>query len=88
MLHEFKYQDSFDVKIDHRFSDKDSFSGRFSYGRSDTTLPGPFLNVPGSEPLIGQAAGTGGAGEFEWPSEQSGSGVSVCRRFTISAQRR
>jgi hypothetical protein len=59
-----QYQDSFDVKIDHRFSDKDSFSGRFSYGRSDTTLPGPFLNVPGSEPLIGQAAGTGGAGSL------------------------
>ena len=55
-------QDSYDVKIDHRFSDRDSFSGRFSYGRSDTTLPGPFLNVPGSEALIGQAAGTGGAG--------------------------
>ncbi|MEW5976485.1 MAG: TonB-dependent receptor [Acidobacteriota bacterium] len=59
-----QYQDSFDIKIDHRFSDKDSFSGRFSYGRSDTTLPGPFLNVPGSEPLIGQAAGTGGAGSL------------------------
>jgi len=59
-----QYQDSFDVKIDHRFSDKDAFSGRFSYGRSDTTLPGPFLNVPGSEPLIGQGAGTGGAGSL------------------------
>jgi hypothetical protein len=55
-------QTSFDVKIDHRFSDKDQFSGRFSYGSSHTVLPGAFSEQPQYAPSVGGALGSGGAG--------------------------
>ena len=45
-------QDSFDVKIDHRFSDKDQFSGRFSFGNSHTVLPGAFSEQSQYAPFI------------------------------------
>ena len=39
-------QNSFDVKVDQNFGSKDQLSARFSYGDSDTVLPGAFSNLP------------------------------------------
>jgi hypothetical protein len=55
-------QTSFDIKIDHRFSDRDQFSGRYSYGTSHTVLPGAFNDEPQYKPSVGGALGSGGAG--------------------------
>jgi len=55
-------QDSFDVKVDHIFSAKDQLTGRFSYGNSNTVLPGAFSDLPEFAPAIGGALTTGGAG--------------------------
>jgi hypothetical protein len=37
-------QNNFDIRIDHRFSDKDNFFGRFSYEDQPIFTPGPFSN--------------------------------------------
>lgn len=55
-------EDSFDIKIDHRISDRDSFTGRFSYGNSHTVLPGAWSEDPQFGPSVGGALGSGGAG--------------------------
>ena len=55
-------QESWDIKIDHKISDRDSFSGRFSLGESHTRLPGTFSDIPQFAPAIGGALSTGGAG--------------------------
>jgi hypothetical protein len=55
-------QDSFDVKVDQNFGDKDQLSARFSFGNSNTVLPGAFSNLPQYAPAIGGALTTGGAG--------------------------
>src|SRR5207244_3964757 len=52
-------QDSFDVKIDHRFSDKDQFSGRYSFGNSHTILLGAFSDQPEFAPAVGGGLGQG-----------------------------
>ncbi len=38
-------QNNFDVRIDHRISDKDSIFGRFSYEDQPSFMPSPFNNV-------------------------------------------
>jgi hypothetical protein len=55
-------QDSFDVKVDHNFSEKDQLAARFSFGDSNTVLPGAFSNLPQYAPAIGGALTTSGAG--------------------------
>ena len=55
-------QDSFDVKIDQNFGEKDQLSARFSFGDSNTALPGAFSNLPQYAPAIGSALTTSGAG--------------------------
>src|SRR5581483_10713678 len=55
-------QDSYDIKVDHRFSDHDQLSARWSFGDSDTVLPGTFSELPQFAPAIGGALTTGGAG--------------------------
>lgn len=55
-------QNSFDIKIDQNFREKDQLSARFSYGDSNTVLPGAFSNLPQFAPAIGGALTTGGAG--------------------------
>ena len=55
-------QDSFDVKVDQNFGSKDQLSARFSYGDSNTVLPGAFSNLPQYAPAIGSALTTAGAG--------------------------
>lgn len=57
-------QDSYDIKIDHRFSDRDQLSGRWSLGNSTTILPGAFSEIPELAPAIGGAISTGGAGSL------------------------
>ena len=57
-------QDSYDIKVDHRFSDKDQLSVRWSFGNSDTRLPGTFSDLPQFAPAIGGALTTGGAGSL------------------------
>lgn len=57
-------QDSFDVKVDHNFSEKDQLSARFSFGDSNTILPGSFSNLPQYAPAIGSALSTSGAGNL------------------------
>ena len=54
-------QDSFDAKIDHQISDKDSMAVRFSWGRSHAFLPGAYSDIPQFAPAQGgalQGAGT------------------------------
>lgn len=48
-------QDAFDVKIDHRISERDSLTGRYSYGRSHALLPGAFTDLPQYAPAQGKA---------------------------------
>jgi hypothetical protein len=55
-------QNSFDVKVDQNFGSKDQLSARFSYGDSDTVLPGAFSNLPQYAAAIGGALTTSGAG--------------------------
>jgi hypothetical protein len=55
-------QNSYDIKVDHIFREKDQLSVRWSYGDSDTVLPGAFTNLPQYAPAIGGALTTGGAG--------------------------
>src|SRR5579862_7484351 len=38
-------RNNFDVRIDHRISDKDSIFGRFSYENQPSVIPSPFQNV-------------------------------------------
>src|SRR5205823_3102491 len=57
-------QNSFDVKLDHNFGSKDQLSGRYSYGDSDTLLPGAFSNLPAFAAAVGGALTTGGAGNL------------------------
>jgi len=57
-------QDSYDIKIDHRFGDKDQLSARWSYGNSHTVLPGTFSDLPEFAPAIGGALSTGGGGSL------------------------
>jgi Carboxypeptidase regulatory-like domain/TonB dependent receptor len=38
-------RNNFDVRIDHRISDKDSIFGRFSYENQPSFIPSPFQNV-------------------------------------------
>jgi hypothetical protein len=38
-------QNNFDVRVDHRFSDKDNFFGRFSYENQPIFTPGPFTTI-------------------------------------------
>ena len=57
-------QDSFDIKIDQNFGSKDQLSGRYSFGNSDTVLPGAFSNLPAFAPAIGGALSTSGAGNL------------------------
>ena len=37
-------QNNFDIRVDHRFSDKDNFFARFSYEDQPIFTPGPFTN--------------------------------------------
>lgn len=55
-------QTSWDIKIDHRISDKDSLTGRYSFQDSHTVLPGAFSDLPQFAPAVGGALGSGGAG--------------------------
>ena len=55
-------QYNYDIKIDHTFSDHDSFTGRWSVGESHTILPGAFSAIPGSAPAVGSGVTTSGAG--------------------------
>ncbi len=55
-------QDSFDVKIDQYFGEKDQLAGRFSLGNSHTVLPGAFSDLPQYSEAIGGALTTAGAG--------------------------
>lgn len=48
-------QDSVDAKIDHQISDRDSFTARYSWGRSHALLPGAFTNLPQYAPAQGKA---------------------------------
>jgi len=57
-------QDSFDAKIDHVFSEKDSFAGRFSWGRSHTVLPGAYTDIPQYAPAQGGALQQRGAEQY------------------------
>ncbi len=57
-------QDSYDIKIDHRFGEKDQFSARWSFGNSNTVLPGTFSDIPELAPAVGGALSTGGAGSL------------------------
>jgi len=38
-------RNNFDVRIDHRFNDKDNFFGRFSYEDQPSLIPAPFNNI-------------------------------------------
>ncbi len=38
-------RNNFDIRIDHRFNDKDNFFGRFSYENQPSMIPAPFNNV-------------------------------------------
>ncbi len=55
-------QDSFDIKLNQSFGEEDQLSARFSYGDSNTVLPGAFSNLPEYAAAIGGALTTGGAG--------------------------
>ncbi len=55
-------QRNYDIKIDHRISDRDSLSGRWSQGESHTVLPGAFQSIPAFAPAIGSPVSVGGAG--------------------------
>ena len=55
-------ESSWDVRIDHRISDRDALAGHFSYGSSHTVLPGSFTSLPQFAPAVGGILGSGGAG--------------------------
>jgi hypothetical protein len=55
-------EDSLDVRIDHRISDRDALAGHFSFGNSHTILPGSFTGIPQYAPAVGGILGSGGAG--------------------------
>jgi len=38
-------QNNFDVRVDHRFTDKDNFFARFSYENQPISTPGPFTTI-------------------------------------------
>src|SRR5208337_3204 len=46
-------QDSFDVRIDHQFTSKDSFFGIFSYGNVQDYNPDPFPGIAGGGSFTG-----------------------------------
>jgi Carboxypeptidase regulatory-like domain len=46
-------QDSFDVKLDDRLSDRDTFTARYSYERANALLPGAFTDLPQYAPAQG-----------------------------------
>ncbi|OLE83183.1 MAG: hypothetical protein AUG07_08700 [Acidobacteria bacterium 13_1_20CM_2_60_10] len=53
---------SWDIRIDHRISNRDSLAGHYSSGDSHTVLPGAFSALPQFAPAVGGALGSGGAG--------------------------
>jgi hypothetical protein len=57
-------QDTFDAKIDHQISAKDSIAGRFSWGRSYALLPGAYTDLPQFAPAQGGALQQQGADQF------------------------
>jgi hypothetical protein len=46
-------QDSFDVRVDHQITPRDSFFGTFSYGNVDAGVPDPFPGVAGGGQFTG-----------------------------------
>ncbi len=46
-------QDSFDIKIDNRFNDRHSLTGRFSFGESEAVVPGAFADDPKFATAVG-----------------------------------
>ncbi len=50
-------EDSFDIKVDHQLTSKDSLNARFSFGNSYTVLPGSFEDYPQYKPAVGTAGG-------------------------------
>jgi len=57
-------QDSFDAKIDHHLSDKDSIGGRFSWGRSHSLIPGAWTDLPQFAIAQGGALQQAGAAQY------------------------
>jgi hypothetical protein len=57
-------QDSFDAKIDHQISDKDSMAVRFSWGRSHAFLPGAYSDIPQYAPAQGGALQQAGTDQY------------------------
>lgn len=47
-------QDSFDIRVDHQLTPKDSFFGTFSYGNVSNTRPDPFPGLAGGGTFSGQ----------------------------------
>ena len=57
-------QDSYDIKIDHQASDKDSFGGRFSQGRAHAFIPGAWTDLACC--AIAQGGALQGAGASQY----------------------
>lgn len=50
-------QQNFDVKINYTISNTDSLTGRFSFGNSNTTIPGAYSDIPQFAPAVGGTSG-------------------------------
>ena len=60
-----QFSHTFDVRIDHHFSEKDTLFGRYSYNKVDTVVPGAFPSVNiGSETYYPGGQIPGGAGSM------------------------
>jgi len=50
-------QTNYDLKVDYTISNKDSFTGRWSFGNSHTTIPGAYTDLPRFAPAVGGTSG-------------------------------
>ncbi len=57
-------QDAFDIKVDHRISDRDWFTGRYSNGRSHALLPGAWTDLAQYAPAHGGALQQAGSAQY------------------------
>jgi outer membrane receptor protein involved in Fe transport len=70
-----------DTRVDHRFSDRNSIFGRYSYAHVNTQLPVVFPGKNGFEPVGGTVVGQGGQGGF---TRQSVQGIALVDTYTLS----
>jgi outer membrane receptor protein involved in Fe transport len=58
-------EDQFDVRVDHRFSDRDSGFARYTYGRADISYPATPVLIDGIINPLAFAQGTSTSGSLE-----------------------